>query len=109
MYLEPHLRWYQQSAADFYHMYLLASTDITGGNVNLDYASADPRLSELTGTTFGIKYGIEFSRYSEFNIRLEQYTQSYKENSSNLPALSGLDLAPDLKAMTISVGYSFEF
>ena len=109
MYLEPHLRWYQQSAADFYRLYLSASTDITGGNVNLDYASADPRLSELTGTTFGIKYGIEFSRYSEFNIRLEQYTQSYKENASTLPALSGLDLAPDLKAMTISVGYSFEF
>lgn len=109
MYLEPHLRWYQQSAADFYHLYLSASTDITGGNVNLDYASADPRLSELTGTTLGIKYGIEFSRYSEFNIRLEQYTQSYKENASTLPALSGLDLAPDLKAMTISVGYSFEF
>jgi Protein of unknown function (DUF3570) len=109
MYFEPHLRWYQQSAADFYQLFISRSSQTTGSVVNLDYASADPRLAELTGTSFGLKYGIEFSRYSEFNIRVEQYTQSYNVNSSDLPALSGLDLAPDLKAMTISVGYSFEF
>ncbi len=109
MYLEPHLRWYQQTAADFYQLYIAGSTQTTSGLVNLDYASADPRLAEFTGTSFGIKYGIEFSRSSEFNIRVEQYTQTYDANNSSLPALSGLDLAPDLKAMTISVGYSFEF
>jgi len=109
MYLEPHLRWYQQTAADFYQLYIAGSTQTNAGLVNLDYVSADPRLAELTGTTFGLKYGIEFSRNSEFNIRVEQYTQSYDVNSSNLPALSGLDLAPDMKAMTVSVGYSFEF
>lgn len=109
MYLEPHFRFYQQTSADFYQLYIAGSTQTTSGLVNLNYASADPRLAELTGTSFGIKYGIEFSRSSEFNIRVEQYTQSYEVNSSNLPALSGLDLAPDLKAMTISVGYSFEF
>jgi Protein of unknown function (DUF3570) len=109
MYLEPHLRWYQQTAADFYNLYLLQSQQVTGSSVNLDYASADPRLAELTGTSFGLKYGIEFSPTSEFNIRVEQYTQSYDLNRSTLPALSGLDLAPDLTAMTISFGYSFEF
>jgi Protein of unknown function (DUF3570) len=109
MYLEPHLRWYQQSAADFYQLFIMRSTQTSGATINLDYASADPRLAELTGTTFGIKYGIEFSRTSEFNIRVEQYTQTYNVNSSNLPALAGLDLAPDMTAMTLSVGYSFEF
>lgn len=109
MYFEPHLRFYQQTAADFYQLYLSQSLQTIGNNINLEYASADPRLAELTGTSFGLKYGIEFNRNSEFNIRVEQYTQSYQVNSSDLPALSGLDLAPDMKAMTISVGYSFEF
>jgi len=109
MYLEPHARWYKQSAADFYQLYIAQSTQTSGSNINLDYASADPRLAELTGMTFGLKYGIELSKSSEFNIRVEQYTQKYKVNSSDLPALSGLDLAPDMKAMTISFGYTFEF
>ncbi len=109
MYFEPHVRWYQQTAADFYNLYLLQSQQVTGSSINLDYASADPRLAELSGITFGLKYGIEFSRTSEFNIRVEQYTQSYEVNRSDLPELAGLDLAPDMEAMTISVGYSFEF
>jgi hypothetical protein len=109
MYFEPHVRLYQQTAADFYNLYLLQSQQVTGNNIDLDYASADPRLAELSGITFGLKYGIEFSRTSEFNIRVEQYTQSYEVNRSDLPELSGLDLAPDMEAMTISVGYSFEF
>ena len=109
MYFEPHVRWYQQTAADFYNLYLLQSQQVTGSSINLDYASADPRLAELSGITFGLKYGIEFSRTSEFNIRVEQYTQSYEVNRSDLPELAGLDLAPDMEAITISVGYSFEF
>ncbi len=110
MYLEPHLRWYSQTAADFYRLYLTNGVDTKGNVAAIDYASADTRLGEFTGTTFGIKYGIELGTNSEFNIRVEQYTQS---GDAKIPAsktaLSGLDLYPELKAMTVLVGYSFEF
>lgn len=110
MYLEPHVRWYSQTAADFYHLYLNQGTDTSGGVSSLDYASPDSRLSEFTGTTFGIKYGVELGCNSEFNVRVEQYKQSVDASApASMTALKGLDLAPDLTAMTLLVGYSFEF
>lgn len=110
MYLEPHLRWYNQTAADFYRLFVSESTETAGGVSTLEYLSADPRLSEFTGTSVGLKYGIEFSRSSEFYIRAEQYTQSYDAKApASMTNLQGLDLAPDLSAVSVLVGYSFEF
>jgi hypothetical protein len=110
MYLEPHLRWYNQTAADFYRPYVNEATETANGVSTLDYLSADPRLSEFTGTSVGFKYGIELSRSSEFYLRLEQYTQAYNTKTPvAMTNLQGLDLAPDLKAMSILVGYTFEF
>jgi Protein of unknown function (DUF3570) len=110
MYLEPRLRWYSQTAADFYQLFLTQGVDTQGDSPTIEFASADHRLGEFTGTTFGVKYGINLSRTSEFNIRLEQYKQT---NDVNLPssytALQGLDLNPDLSATTLLIGYSFEF
>ena len=110
MYLEPHVRWYSQTAADFYHLYLNKDVDTSSADSAIAYASSDTRLGEFTGTTFGLKYGIELGRNNEFNIRVEQYTQTYKASApATMTALKGLDLAPDLTAMTVLVGYSFEF
>lgn len=110
MYLEPHVRWYSQTSADFYHLYLSKGVDTSGGASALDYASADSRLGEFTGTTFGLKYGIELGRNTEFNIRVEQYKQTSSAGApASMTALKGLDLSPDLTAMTVQVGYSFEF
>ena len=110
MYLEPHVRWYSQTAADFYHLYLNKDVDTSSAESVIAYASSDTRLGEFTGTTFGLKYGIALGRNNEFNIRVEQYTQTYKASApATMTALKGLDLAPDLTAMTVLVGYSFEF
>ena len=110
MYLEPHVRWYSQTAADFHHLYLNKGADTNGAASTLDYASADSRLGEFTGTTFGLKYGIELGRNTEFNIRVEQYKQTSNAGApATMTALKGLDLSPDLTAMTVLVGYSFEF
>ena len=110
MYLEPHVRWYSQTAADFYHLYLNKEVDASSAESAIAYASSDTRLGEFTGTTFGLKYGIALGRNNEFNIRVEQYTQTYKASApATMTALKGLDLAPDLTAMTVLVGYSFEF
>jgi hypothetical protein len=110
MYIEPHLRWYSQTAADFYRLYLNNGLEVVNGNAIIDYASADSRLGEFSGTTIGIKYGISLGRNSEFNIRFEQYQQSSTVNvPSGKPALQGLNLTPNLSAMMVLIGYSFEF
>lgn len=111
-YFEPHLRYYTQTAADFYKPFLVSGSDVINGTSQIDYASSDPRLAKLQGTTIGLKWGYELSRNSEFNIRFEQYKQtgdSVPVEAKNMPALSGLNLYPGLKATSLMVGYSFEF
>lgn len=110
MYLEPHLRWYSQTAADFYYLYLTDGVQTSAGTSLLDYASADSRLGEFTGTTVGLKYGLTLGNNTEFSIRVEQYKQTSDAGApASMTALQGLDLSPELTAMTVLVGYSFEF
>jgi hypothetical protein len=66
MYVEPHLRWYHQGAADFHRLYL------TAAEASLANVSADPRLAEFTGITLGVKIGMQVGR-NELAVRLEGY------------------------------------
>ncbi len=100
-YLQPHLRYYSQSSADFFVNYLLASEVAT-----TDFASADYRLSEFTGTTIGLKYGYEVNNNSEFTIRAELMNQSYTVQDAILAEQQGLDIAPDLSAVIFQMGYN---
>ena len=102
-YLQPHLRYYSQSAADFYEPYLLDSNDDT-----IKEASADYRLGELTSTTVGMLYGVEFSKTHEFTIRAEMMTQSGDE-PEKFGALQQQELFPNVDAMIIQIGYTFQF
>lgn len=102
MYLEPHLRWYHQTAADFYTLYLQSTA------AQPLFMSADPRLAAFVGTTVGIKLGVSFGRSGELSLRLEQYEQRPSDSSSALPALSGLDLNPVLKATIVQLGWHAE-
>jgi hypothetical protein len=101
-YIEPHVREYRQTAADFYHLYV-PQAPLTG------YASADPRLAAFTGRTFGIKYGIPAGQTGEFSVRVERYTQRGDTTSSALPGLQGLDLYPGMQALLIQAGLRFTF
>jgi hypothetical protein len=103
MYLEPHLRWYQQDAADFYRLYL------TDADVAMGSMSADPRLGAFTAKTIGVKLGVPLASGSEFAVRLEAYQQDPKDHSSALPGLSGLDLNPRLRSIMLQVDYRFGF
>jgi hypothetical protein len=103
MYLEPHVRWYHQSAADFYALYLSALAAVP------TYMSADPRLAALVGTTYGIKFGVTAGRAGELSLRLEQYEQKPHAQASALPELQGLDLNPTLKATIMQLGWHVEF
>lgn len=113
-YLEPHLRWYSQTEADFYKPYLLEGRDVTiaGPVVTplLTEASADPRLGAFTATTFGLKFGYILGRDNELSLRVEQYDQA--ADAPAAPAtgnLAGQELMPDTSATMVTVGYSFRW
>ena len=103
MYVEPHARWYHQTAADFYNLYLGESGPAPA------YMSADPRLAAFSATTFGVKFGITTGRNGELTLRLEQYQQKPSDQSSSLSELQGLDLNPDLKATIVQLSWHFEY
>ncbi|MFI4891130.1 MAG: DUF3570 domain-containing protein [Steroidobacterales bacterium] len=103
-YVEPHVRYYQQGAADFFHNYLV------NGEAMPQYASADTRLARFDAQTYGAKFGIRFDEDSELNVRVEYYDQH--GNGSPAGAIGQLrqqNLFPDLKAYTLLVGYTIAF
>jgi hypothetical protein len=102
-YLEPHVRWYRQSAADFYTLYL------PGASPPPSYMSSDFRLAAFTATTFGVKLGFKVGRSGELAVRVEEYEQRPSEQSSSLPQLQGLNLNPNLEATIIQLSWHFGF
>jgi Protein of unknown function (DUF3570) len=108
-YLEPHVRYYTQTAAEFFTHGLTAS-ELAAIQATDGYASADYRLGEFTTTTLGLKYATPIGKTSEFSVRGEIITQA--NNDVAVPAgyeSTGLDLSPDLTAIVLQVGYSFNF
>jgi hypothetical protein len=101
-YLQPHVRFYQQTAADFYRTVLFA------GVPRPAYATADHRLGEFDGLTLGLKYGQATARGSEWSARIEYYTQTGNASpGSAVGALANLDLYPDLNALIAQFSYKF--
>jgi hypothetical protein len=102
-YLQPHVRYYMQDAADFYRHNLVQGVDVdANGQVLLKEVSSDSRLSKFTTTTLGLKYGYAVSENSEFSIRGEFMTQTFDDG--NVPSI---EETPDLDAVILNVGYSF--
>jgi hypothetical protein len=106
-YIEPTVRWYHQSAADFF-MPWLPSLD----EANTRYISADPRLANFHALTYGLKYGYELGNRlhrssCEFTVRLEYYQQTLDINNPLPGALQGLNLYPGLKAVLIQFGFNY--
>lgn len=101
-YIQPHFRYYQQSAAEFYNPFLLEGVDLP------NHASADYRLGEMTAITLGAKYGMKLENGHELAFRLEYYQQDPKNAGFEEPGvLAGLDLYPSVKAVIAQVSYSF--
>lgn len=106
-YLEPHVRYYRQSAADFYRIALF-----DGEENQLEFASADPRLGQFDAVTLGLKYGQTLKSGNEWNLRLEGYTQQGSTDgvpSQAATALAGRDLDPTLDAVMLTAGYRFRW
>ncbi len=102
-YIQPHLRLYQQTAADFFRHSLVGLTD------QPQYASSDLRLAEMTGRTIGVKYGMPLMD-GEFSVRLEQMTQEGESHPSDAIGIQqSYDLYPTLTATIFQLGYRFKF
>ncbi|MFT6268639.1 MAG: hypothetical protein ACJAVV_001454 [Alphaproteobacteria bacterium] len=101
-YIQPHIRYYQQAAADFYQPFLINDAPLP------EFASADYRLGEMTAFTIGLKYGQTMSNGREWGIRLEYYEQSPENAGFDAPgALQNVELYPSLKAIIAQVSYRF--
>jgi hypothetical protein len=103
-YLQPHLRYSVQSAANFY-VYNLVNTDPVPA-----YASADYRLGDLTTTTVGLKFGMPVTPRSEVSLRVESITQSGNGSpSSAIGIQKNYDLFPTIKTAVAQITYTGRF
>jgi hypothetical protein len=102
-YLEPHVRYYQQTAADFYRYSLADSAPLP------EFASADARLSDMDAVTVGLKFGHVTPRGNEWNTRLEFYRQkATAPNELLIGNQPGDAQMPDFDAVILQFGYRFK-
>jgi hypothetical protein len=101
-YIEPHLRFYTQSEADFYTISLVDGVELPR------FASADYRLGNFDAITAGLKYGWRTRNGNEMSVRAEVYQQS-----GTIPAdllignQVGMETYPDLDAIIVQFSYHF--
>lgn len=101
-YIEPHLRYYTQTEAEFYALNLI------DGQALPEYASADFRLGDFDAITAGVKYGWQTKSGNDMNVRLEFYQQSGSIPSSQLIGNQvNQDNYPDLNAIIFQYGLGF--
>ncbi|HSP05602.1 MAG TPA: DUF3570 domain-containing protein, partial [Acidobacteriota bacterium] len=104
-YLEPHVRYYKQTAASFY------TIDLLDGAPLPDFATADNRLGPLKTMTLGATYGFRISDYpGEWNIRAEYIRQTGDSHPADAIGIQRLfDLSPPINTFAVVVGYSMNF
>jgi len=104
-YLEPHVRFYTQTAADFYKFGLIKGQPLP------TYASTDYRLNAMQGVTVGATYGFRPSGRvagPEWTVRAEylgQYGNSYP--AAAVGVQQRFDLFPTVNVVSIVLSYKF--
>ncbi len=101
-YIEPHVRFYTQSHAEFY----VGSLD--GFALSPTYAAADYRLGEFDAITVGLKFGWQLASGNKMSLRLESYTTDGAVPGDLLIGnQQGNVIYPDLDAIIAQFSYSF--
>ena len=101
-FVQPHLRYYVQSAADFYRPFLVSGQPLP------DHASADYRLGELDAATLGVKVGRALAHDREVSLRVEYYRPSGRAPPlSAFGAPTGLDIDPAVDAVITQLAFRF--
>jgi Protein of unknown function (DUF3570) len=104
-YVEPHVRFYRQTAASFFTIGLVDGAPLP------EFATSDYRLGPLTTITIGSTVGFHIGDSSHpWTLRLDYIRQA---GNSSPPSAIGIqrsfDLAPAVNTVTAVVGYSFNF
>ena len=101
-YLEPHVRYYTQTQANFYR------TSIASDEVLPTYAASDYRLGHFDAFTVGLKYGWRTQSGHEFGVRLEFYSSDGSVPADLVIGDQQADaLYPDLDAIIAQLSYRF--
>lgn len=101
-YLEPHVRFYTQTGAEFYRLSLV------DGLPPPQYASADYRLGNFDAVTAGLKYGWKTRNDNDMSVRLEFYRQSGTVPSDQVIGnQAGRDNYADVDAIILQFSYRF--
>lgn len=102
--LEPHARFYTQTAARFFRNGLLDGDPLPA------YASADHRLGKLRTITLGATYGFRLpGRPGEWSIRAEYMGQAGEHHPAGMVGVQrDYDLAPTLHVGSIVIGWTLE-
>ena len=104
-YLEPHVRFYHQTAADFF------TVGLSSFLAPPEFATSDYRLGQLSTLTIGTSFAFRIGdNPSLWTLRAEYIRQS---GDSSPPSAVGVernfDLSPTINTFTAVVGYSFNF
>lgn len=101
-YLEPHVRFYSQTDADFYQI------GVVDGVAMPAFASSDYRLGNFDATTVGFKYGWETHNGNSMSVRLELYQQRGSiPTDKQFGNQIGLVRFPDMDAIIAQFSYRF--
>jgi Protein of unknown function (DUF3570) len=102
---EPHLRYYAQSAADFYTFGLIQGQPLP------DFASADYRLGRLDTVTGGFTVAFRPRGFAgEWTVRAEYMAQTGDSHPSGAVGVQQqYDLVPNLNIFTFVLGYNITY
>ncbi len=101
-YLEPHLRFYTQSEADFYR------SSLVDGQALPQFASADFRLGSFDAITAGAEYGRKLESGNSWSVRLEYYQQTGDVPGDQIIGNQvNQEQYPDLSAVIAQFSYKF--
>lgn len=104
LYVQPHVRYYTQSKADFYRS-MLYSTEILPA-----YASADYRLAKMHTNSIGVKLGYKPLSGGEFTARVEAMRQDGEQRPDDAVGVQrDAGVFPTLDAVLFHIGYTLAF
>ena len=104
LYVLPNVRFYRQSAANFFHYYLVSGQALPA------YASSDIRLGKFTGLTFGAQLGFNVTDNSEVYVRGQYYQQTGDSHPGGMIGqLQRQNMFSGIKASWMMVGYTWSF
>lgn len=104
-YVEPHVRFYRQTAASFFTIGLVDGAPLP------EFATSDYRLGPLTTMTIGSTFSFHLGESPRpWTLRLDYIRQAGDSSPPNAIGIQrSFDLAPAINTVTAVVGYSFDF